>query len=269
MLATAVGDHPSDWEIHISKLCFAYNTSVHSTTGYSQFFPMFGRQATIPVDLMHNLNQGQEKELPSYAHQLREGLKEAYALVRNHCELEHQLQKAIYDRKVHGKPFSIGNMVWLFSPAVPSGRCKKFHHPWKGPFIVVEKKGSSTYKIKDRNGGKFQIVHFDRLKPCMKTSALNDELPAPPKSNISSSLSQQPQVMARPDTPHGGEDLLLSDDKDGGQDHDAHPPDVGPAAEVPVPLEQHPVPLGIPDALCRYPTRERHPLDHYSPFIEH
>ena len=210
MLATAVGDHPSDWEIHIRKLCFAYNTSVHSTTGYSQFFPMFGRQATIPVDLMHNLNQGQEKELPSYAHQLQEGLKEAYALVRNHCESEHQLQKAIYDRKVHGKPFSIGNIVWLFSPAVPSGRCKKFHHPWKGPFIVVEKKGSSTYKIKDRNGGKFQIVHFDRLKPCMKTSALNDELPAPPKSNISSSLSQQPQVMARPDTPHGDEDLLLS-----------------------------------------------------------
>eukprot|EP00731_Ephydatia_muelleri_P022808 Em0015g391a len=129
MLATAVGD----WEIHIR---------------YSQFFPMFGRQATIPVDLMYSLNQGQEKELPSYAHQLREGLKEAYALVRNHCESEHQLQKAIYDRKVHGKPFSIGNMVWLFSPAVPRGRCKKFHHPWKGPFIVVEKKGAARTRLR-------------------------------------------------------------------------------------------------------------------------
>ena len=153
MLATAVGDHPSDWDIHIRKLCFAYNTSVHSTTGYSPFFLMFGRQATIPVDLMYNLNQGQEKELPDYVHQLREGLKEAYALVRNRCESEHQRQKAIHDRKVHVKPFGIGNMVWLFSPAVPRRRCKKFHHPWKGPFKVVEKKGSSTYKIKDRNGG--------------------------------------------------------------------------------------------------------------------
>ncbi|KAL5505863.1 hypothetical protein EMCRGX_G007400 [Ephydatia muelleri] len=92
---------------------------------------------------------------------------------------------------------------------------------WKGPFIVVEKKGSSTYKIKDRIGGKFQIVHFDRLKPCMKTSALNDGTSSSPKSNNSSGLSQQPQVMARPDTPHGGEDMLLSDDEDGGQDHDA------------------------------------------------
>ena len=117
---------------------------------------MFGRQATIPVDLMYNLNQGQEKELPDYVRQLREGLKEAYALVRNRCESEHQRQKAIYDRKVHGKPFSIGDMVWLFSPAVPRGRCKKFH-PWKGPFIVVEKKGSSTYKIKDRIVGNFKL----------------------------------------------------------------------------------------------------------------
>ena len=105
MLATAVGDHTSDWEIHIRKLCFAYNTGVHSTTGYSPFFLMFGRQATIPADLMYNLNQGQEKELPDYVHQLREGLKEAYALVRNRCKSEHQRQKAIYDRKVHGKPF--------------------------------------------------------------------------------------------------------------------------------------------------------------------
>ena len=100
MLATAVGDHPSNWEIHIHKLCFAYNTSVHSTTGYSPFFNSDVRSwATIPVDLMYSLNQEQEKELPDYVHQLREGLKEAYALVRNRCESEHQRQKAIYDKK--------------------------------------------------------------------------------------------------------------------------------------------------------------------------
>ena len=124
MLATAVGDHPSDWKIHIRKLCFAYNTSVHSTTGYSLFFLMSGRRATIPVDLMYSLNQEQKKELPDYVHQLWEGLKEAYALVRNHFELEHQQQKAIYDKTVHGKPFSKGDMVWLSSPAIPRGRSR-------------------------------------------------------------------------------------------------------------------------------------------------
>lgn len=128
MLATTVGNHSSDWEILIIS---CVSTSVHSSTGYSPFFLMFGCQVTILVNLMYFLNQGQEKELLDYVNQLRKGLKEANALVRNRCESEHQLQKAIYDRKVHGKPFSSGDMVWLFSPAVPGRRCKKFYHPWK------------------------------------------------------------------------------------------------------------------------------------------
>ena len=91
----------------------------------------------------------------------------------------------------------------------------------------------------------------------METSALNDKLSGPPKSRNSSGLSQQPQAIARPDTPNGNENLLLSDDEDGGQDHDAHPPHMGPAAKVPAPPEQHSVTPGIPDMLHRYPTRER------------
>ena len=34
MLATAVTDRPFEWEQHLRHLCFAYNTSVHPTTGY-------------------------------------------------------------------------------------------------------------------------------------------------------------------------------------------------------------------------------------------
>ena len=164
MLAIAVGDHPADWEVHIRKLCFAYNTSVHSSTGYSPFFLMFGRQATIPADLMYPLTQTQcqeKKDLPEYVHKLREGLQEAYALVRRRCDTEHKRQKAIYDKRAHGEAFNKDDLVWLFSPAVPRGKCKKFHHPWKGPFIIIERLGTATYKTKPAwNGWKCQIVHF-------------------------------------------------------------------------------------------------------------
>ena len=121
----------------------------------------------------------------------------------------------VYDRKVHGKPFSNGDMVWLFSPAVPREQSRKLHHPWKGPLIVVEKMGSNTYKIKGQNNRKFQIVHFDRLKPCVKSSALNVVNPIAPKCNRNSDQSQIPQAVVTPATTHCGDDdsdLPFSDD---------------------------------------------------------
>eukprot|EP00731_Ephydatia_muelleri_P038702 Em0868g2a len=120
MLATAVGDNPADWENYIHKLCFAYNTSVHSSTGYSPFFLMFGRQAAIPVDLMYPLRREEEdKELPDFVQELKKRLQDAYASVRVHCQSEHLRQKAIYDRKAHGEQLKEGDLVWLFLPAVP------------------------------------------------------------------------------------------------------------------------------------------------------
>ena len=37
MLSTAAGEHPFDWECHLRRLCLAYNTSVHPTTGHTPF----------------------------------------------------------------------------------------------------------------------------------------------------------------------------------------------------------------------------------------
>ena len=52
-LATSVSDHPENWDEFVTKICFAYNTSVHPTTGFSPFYLTFGRQARLPVDLMY------------------------------------------------------------------------------------------------------------------------------------------------------------------------------------------------------------------------
>ena len=134
MLSTTVGDHPSNWEHNLRKVCLAYNSSVHASTGFSPFFLMFGRQVTLPVDLMYGISHEEEVLLLEYVERLKERLRGAYALVRERCGTEHRRQKAIYDEKVHGAPFNPGDLVWLHSPAVPRGLSRKLHRPWKGPF---------------------------------------------------------------------------------------------------------------------------------------
>ena len=60
MLATAASENPFDWEEHLRPLCMAYNTSVQSTTGFTPFSLMFGRQARMPIDVMYDMRLGRE-----------------------------------------------------------------------------------------------------------------------------------------------------------------------------------------------------------------
>ena len=109
---------------------------------------MFGREAKLPVDLMYGSNPMETKTVSGYALQLKRGLQNAYALVREHCKADYRRQKTLYDEKVHGKPFNPGDTVWLFSPAIPRGHSKKLHLPWKGTFKVTERFRDCVYRIK-------------------------------------------------------------------------------------------------------------------------
>ena len=119
MLATAAKDRPFQWQDRLRHLCMAYNTSVHPSTGYSPFFLMFGRQARMPVDIMFGSPTPPVASHAEYAVTLCQKLESAYQRVRD--QMGHSLarQKELYDKKVHGNPFEVGDLVWLLVPAVP------------------------------------------------------------------------------------------------------------------------------------------------------
>ena len=139
MLATTTKNHPFDWEDQLRKVCMAYNTSVHSSTGFTPFYLMFRRQANLPIDLMYGTGDSTELQAHDYAENLKRGLQRAYQLVRERLGAVHERHKAYYDRQVHGEPFQKNEFVWLHSPLVPRGQSKKLHHPWTGPYRVMEK----------------------------------------------------------------------------------------------------------------------------------
>ena len=163
MLATTTADHPWDWEENLRKLCYAYNTSAHSSTGHTPFILMFGRQARLPVDLAFELQPVYQAEYTLY---LQNTLRDSYKQVKEKLGRNLQRQKEIYDRKIHGSPYNKGDVVWLFNPVVLRGQDKKFHRPWSGSYTVVKHLLDSTYQIQHtQNHSKHIVVHFDCLKP--------------------------------------------------------------------------------------------------------
>ena len=174
MLATTSHDHPFDWEDQLPKVCMAYNTSVHATTGYTPFYLMFGRQVRLPIDIVYG-TKVRQAPASEYASLTKQALEEAYGLVRKKLQTAHEIRKAYYDKKVHGKSFAEGDLVWLFSPAVPRGQSKKIHHPWSGPYRIIEKMSECDYKIKKLTGRKtVRVVHFNRLKLCDPGTRFSD-----------------------------------------------------------------------------------------------
>ena len=52
----------------------------------------------------------------------------------------------------------------LYHPAIAVGKTSKFASPWKGPYVIENCLNYVTFRIKEENFSKQQIVHNDRLK---------------------------------------------------------------------------------------------------------
>ena len=78
-----------------------------------------------------------ESSPSNYAIELKKSLTTAYNQVCTKMDIQFQRQIQKYDKKVHSAPYKVGELVWLYSPAVPPGESKKLHHPWSGPFKTI------------------------------------------------------------------------------------------------------------------------------------
>ena len=106
------------WADHLHEVVSAYNATPHSSTGYSPFYLMFGRDPRQPVDLLLGTEE-QEVDSTNWVARHQQRLQDAYQLARRQLECKADSRKKYYDRKARELPLSYGESV---SP--------KTRHPW-------------------------------------------------------------------------------------------------------------------------------------------
>ena len=52
MIRAHVNEDQQNWDLGLNQLCFAYNSSVHETTGLTTFEVMFGREPGTLIDFL-------------------------------------------------------------------------------------------------------------------------------------------------------------------------------------------------------------------------
>ena len=125
---------------------------------------MFGREVSLPVDIMYK--QPETDEDKDFTQELRERLHTTYDQVQQQGQTELRRQKRNYDKRSHGKLYEVGNYVWLRNNSRKKGLNPKLASKWTGPYKIITRLSDVTYRIQYSPRSKPSIVHFDRLKPC-------------------------------------------------------------------------------------------------------
>ena len=205
MLAKCENEEKSNWSQQLPYVMMAYRSSVHESTGYTPQLLVFGQELSLPLDCMYpNPQQNATTDIHENGHNKQQAFQRAFELVRRNLNEKQKRRNAIYNKKFHGPTYKEGQKVLLYHPAIVVGTAFKFASHWKGPYVIKKCLNDVTFRIKEENSSKQQIVPYDRLKPFFEPPATSNE----PKRNKSRKF--QP-TQDRTDT-HNHKDGTLNHD---------------------------------------------------------
>ena len=124
MLGMLHKEKKSEWKNHIGSLVHAYNYTQNSTTGFSPYYLMFGRQPHLPVDIMLGLDPCtiMEPNASKFVQKLREWARWAQKKAKAFQAKEAQRHKCNYDKRGRAVALEVRDMVLVHITA------SKGHH---------------------------------------------------------------------------------------------------------------------------------------------
>ena len=165
MLAMFVSQEHDNWDDLLPFMMLAYNTTVHTTTGFTPYRLVFGDECNLPGNLVHReLRPDPPPGDPgSYASWVQQALYESYDEVRAQQQRATHRQKRNYDSKAVARAFPIGCWTLRY---YPPARKNKLCSPWIGPYKIVRAPMEWVVGIQVDADARIFYVHMDDLKRC-------------------------------------------------------------------------------------------------------
>ena len=158
-LSKYCAEKPQGWDLYLLYITFLYNTTVHRTLGATPYSMSFWREAQYPIDLFVPKSPGDPRlNLGENAEELNERFYEIHREAQMTMGTEHRREREYFNRKVHGEPFKIGDLVCLFEPN--KAKSRNFYLPWYCPFEVLSRTSEVTYMICKRGNKKNGKITF-------------------------------------------------------------------------------------------------------------
>src|SRR5208282_4062199 len=161
VLAKYIDKDHLTWDRSLPMAVFALNTSVHSVTGVSPFYALYGRHPTLPQDIILPI-----QPVKHYTEDLAERLRDIHAGVIANTERHKDYSVHYYDEGRREVIYEIDAKVLVYIPNKKLRRSTKLLSFWEGPYRVVTKIGPVTYRLTKCSGkSKAFNCHVSRMKP--------------------------------------------------------------------------------------------------------
>ncbi|CAF1412956.1 unnamed protein product [Adineta steineri] len=149
----------NNWDEFLAPVVFAYNTGCHSTTQYSPFQLLFGREARLPTEAP--LSTFTFRKPNDYYEQLKKSMKLIHQNAhRNITNKQHQY-KTRYDKQRADPHYSINDRVLIRKHGLKNKLEPKYSIT---PQIIIQEK-HPVYVVKDETTQCETQVHINDIKP--------------------------------------------------------------------------------------------------------
>jgi transposase InsO family protein len=167
------------WDVHLSDLVFAINSSRHDSTGFSPAFLNFGREMDPPKPLYRDpvsreivQDSPTGEETADFTDQTArlQKLKDIYELVRINLGRAFSTQSRQYNLRRREWRCHVGDKVMKKENPLSSavkGFAAKLAPKYSGPYTVSKVLSPVVYDLKTSTGATLRKIHIKDLKPAL------------------------------------------------------------------------------------------------------
>ena len=167
MLSSYTQEAQNKWANYLPFVVFAYNTSVHTTTGFTPYRLLCGREAAVGSEAALRVRDARENDYPAYVQKMQQDFITSDELIGQRVRQAADTREATNDAYRSITSFDVGDQVFVYWPPKSSKKdqlSRKLMSPYRGPFTVTLQFNAVSYQVRDNNTGQVSSVHVSRMK---------------------------------------------------------------------------------------------------------
>ena len=152
------------WVEELGFILWGLWTTPNRMTGYTPFFMVYGVEAVLACDIIHDsprVRMYEEREAELDRQDDLDGLEEECDVSKAHSAFYQQQARRYQSREVRAKTYNVGELVLR----LPEKKKDKLKPKWEGAFIIDEVLTGGAYRFRNASDNRLDPNPWNAARP--------------------------------------------------------------------------------------------------------